>query len=72
MDKIVNYHPKISSVILDSKGNKIANVMEGEHRLYAKYSEIPGHLIEALIAIEDTRFFEHNGINPDAIIRAAI
>jgi len=72
MDKIVNYRPKISSVILDSRGNKIANIMKGEHRLYAKYGEIPGHLIEALIAIEDTRFFEHNGINPDAIIRAAI
>jgi len=72
MDKIVNYRPKISSVILDSRGNKIANIMEGEHRLYAKYDEIPGHLIEALIAIEDTRFFEHNGVNPDAIIRAAI
>ncbi len=72
MDKIVHYSPKISSVILDSRGNKISNIMEGEHRLYAKYSEIPGDLIEAVVAIEDTRFFEHNGINPDAIIRAAV
>jgi penicillin-binding protein 1A len=72
MDKIVNYRPKTSSVILDHKGNKIANIMQGQHRLYAKYDEIPGCLIEAVIAIEDTRFFEHNGVNPDAIIRAAI
>jgi len=43
MDKIVHYSPKISSVILDSRGNKIS-IMEGEHRLYAKYSEIPGDL----------------------------
>ncbi len=72
MDKIVNYHPKISSVILDYKGNKISNIMKGRHRLYAKYDDMPSYLIEALIAIEDTRFFEHNGVNPDAIIRAAL
>jgi len=71
MNKIINYSPKTSSVILDYKGNKIANIMEGKHRLYAKYDDMPPYLIEALIAIEDTRFFEHNGVNPDAIIRAA-
>ncbi len=70
MDKVVNYRPKISSVILDYKGDKIANIMKGRHRLYAKYDDMPSYLIEALIAIEDTRFFEHNGVNPDAIIRA--
>jgi len=72
MDKIINYAPKTSSVILDHQGGLIANIMEGKHRLYAKYDEMPGYLIEAMVAIEDTRFFEHKGINPDAIIRAAI
>ena len=72
MDKIVNYSPKTSSVILDQNGDKIANIMQGQHRLYAKYDEMPGYLVEALVAIEDTRFFEHEGVNPDAIIRAAI
>ncbi|HIO96240.1 MAG TPA: penicillin-binding protein, partial [Campylobacterales bacterium] len=72
MDKIVNYRPKTSSVILDQNGDKIANIMDGRHRLYAKYDEMPGYLIEALVAIEDTRFFEHEGVNPDAIIRATI
>jgi len=72
MDKIINYSPKTSSVILDQQGDRIAYIMEGKHRLYAKYDEMPGYLIEALVAIEDTRFFEHNGVNPDAIIRAAL
>jgi len=71
-DKLINYNPPTSSVILDSKGNKIAYVFKGQHRLYANYDEIPGYVIEALVAIEDTRFFEHNGVNPDAIIRAAL
>ena len=71
-DKLINYKPATSSVILDDKGNKIAYVFKGQHRLYATYDEIPGYVVEALVAIEDTRFFEHNGVNPDAIIRAAL
>lgn len=71
-DKLINYNPPTSSVILDAKGEKIAYVFDGQHRLYAKYNELPGYLVEALVAIEDTRFFEHSGVNPDAIIRAAL
>jgi len=71
-DKLINYNPPTSSVILDAKGEKISYIFKGQHRLYATYDEIPGYLVEALVAIEDTRFFEHNGVNPDAIIRAAL
>ena len=71
-DRLINYKPQTSSIILDAKGERIAYVFKGKHRLYANYDEIPGYLIEALIAIEDTRFFEHDGVNPDAIIRAAL
>ncbi len=71
-DKLINYNPQTSSIILDAKGERIAYIFKGKHRLYAHYDEIPGYLVEALIAIEDTRFFEHDGVNPDAIIRAAL
>jgi len=71
-DKLINYKPQTSSVILDRNGEKLAYVFKKQHRLYATYSEIPGQLIEGLIAMEDTQFFEHNGINPDAIIRAIV
>ncbi len=71
-DKLINYTPQTSSVILDRNGEKLAYVYKKQHRLYANYDEIPGELVEGLIAMEDTRFFEHNGINPDAIIRAGI
>ena len=71
-DKLINYKPETSSTIYDRNGKKLAYVFKKRHRLYAQYNEIPGFLIEALVAMEDTRFFEHNGVNPDAIIRAII
>lgn len=71
-DKLIHYKPEISSVIYDRHGQKLAYVFKKQHRLYARYDEIPGFLIEALVAMEDTKFFEHNGVNPDAIIRAIV
>jgi len=53
-------------------GNQLAYVFKKRHRLYARYDELPGYLVEALVAVEDTKFFEHHGVNPDAIIRAIV
>jgi penicillin-binding protein 1A len=71
-DKLINYKPETSSVILDRNGEKLAYIFKKQHRLYARYDEIPGFLVEGLVAMEDTRFFEHNGVNPDAILRAIV
>ena len=71
-DKLINYKPETSSIILDRHGEKLAYVFKKQHRLYAQYDKIPGFLIEGLVAMEDTRFFEHNGVNPDAILRAIV
>ena len=71
-DKLINYKPEISSVVLDRNGKKLAYVFKKQHRLYAHYDELPSYLVEGLVAMEDTKFFEHGGVNPDAIIRAVI
>jgi len=72
VEKVVNYTPNVSTEILDRNGKRIAYIFKKRHRLYATYSEIPVYVVEGLIAMEDTKFFEHNGINPDAILRAVI
>lgn len=41
-----------------------------KRRIPVTYDEIPKHLIEALVATEDSRFFEHHGIDPIGILRA--
>ncbi len=72
IDKIINYNPKLTTQFFDKNGKLVSNIFKDEHRLYVKYEDIPARVIESLIAIEDTQFFEHNGINMDAILRAII
>ena len=72
IDKVINYNPPKTTQFFDQNGNLIANIFEKEHRLYVKYDDIPARIVEALVAIEDTHFFEHHGVNPDAISRAMI
>ncbi len=69
---LTNYKPEVTTRIYDKNGEKIANIFNKKHRYYATFSQIPPKIIEALVAIEDTTFFEHPGINIDAIFRAAI
>lgn len=62
-----------STTVLDSKGNQVATlVAAGANRKYVTIDEIPMHLQHAVVAIEDARFYEHNGIDPKGIIRALI
>ena len=70
--KVVDYNPKQSTQFFDKNGKLIANIFDKYNREYVKYDDIPARVIESLVAIEDTQFFEHIGINPDAISRAII
>ena len=69
---IIDYKPKLTTKIYDRNGNLIANIFDEENRVFVKYDDIPGRIIEALVAIEDTAFFEHNGVNFEAIFRAIV
>lgn len=72
VSELVDYKPSVTTRIYDKDGDKIANIFDEKHRYYANFEEIPPRMVEALVAIEDTTFFEHPGINVDAIFRAAI
>ena len=72
INKVVNYNPPLTTRFYDRNDKLIANVFKNENRLYVQYKDIPPLIIESLVAIEDTQFFEHSGINFDAITRAII
>ena len=69
---IKNFHPNVALKILDRKDRLIANVFEDQFREYASFNEISPKIIETLLAVEDTLFFEHRGVNFDALSRAMI
>jgi len=71
-DKIIYYNPPLTTQFFDRNNNLVANIFDKENRLYVKFDNIPGRIIEALVATEDTSFFEHSGFNVEAIIRALI
>jgi penicillin-binding protein 1B len=45
---------------------------EREKRRRVKYEELPDHLVKAVLAIEDRRFFSHPGLDPIRLVAAAI
>ncbi len=61
-----------ATTIYDSAGNLTDTlVMAGANREEATYEELPEELINAFVAIEDARFWKHNGIDLRSISRAA-
>jgi len=69
---IVDYKPNLTTQFIDKNDKLVANIFDKQHRFYVKFKDIPPRIIESLIAIEDTQFFEHNGVNVDAILRAIV
>lgn len=64
---------RFSSFIYDSQGNQIAKlVAEDSNRVPVTMDQIPQNLADAFVAIEDERFYEHNGIDIKGILRAGV
>lgn len=61
-----------SSRIYDGDGNLITTLHETENRTIIPLRAIPKHLQRAVIAIEDERFYEHEGVDLRAILRALV
>ncbi|MFI3172685.1 MAG: transglycosylase domain-containing protein, partial [Eubacteriales bacterium] len=62
-----------SSFIVDTEGNELEKLLEsGSNRIYTPIENIPEDLQNAFIAIEDSRFNEHTGIDPIGIVRAGL
>lgn len=72
LNKLIYYKPELTTRIYDANGELISNIFKEQHRLYVKFEDIPSRVIETLVATEDTLFFEHHGVNFDAIFRALI
>ncbi len=71
-EKLLNHEPIISTKIYDRKGQLLFTIFNGsQKRSFVKLSDIPNHVKQATIAIEDKDFYKHPGFSSKAIIRAA-
>ena len=67
-----NYVPSETSYIYDIKGRLLTSLHGEANREVIPLSQISPELKQAVIAIEDSHFYQHQGINPYSIARAAL
>lgn len=61
-----------TSFVYDSEGNLITDYKGTEDRIMVSIDEIPEMLQNAFIAVEDARFYEHNGVDVKRIVGALV
>lgn len=62
-----------TTIVYDSEGHESAKLVSSDsNRRYVGMDKIPEDLAHAFVAIEDARFYEHNGIDIKGIIRAGV
>jgi penicillin-binding protein 1A len=66
---LADYAPAQTSVVYDRDGREIGEFFEQRRRL-VPVAELPRHLVLAFVAAEDDAFFEHQGLDYVAILRA--
>ena len=64
----IDFKKNLSSVIYytnpaTGRNEELVTIQSSEFRIWVNYDEIPEHLISALVAIEDHRFFSHHGVD---------
>lgn len=59
-------------LIYDKNGVETAALYNKQNRVYMTINDIPEHVKNAFIAIEDTRFYEHNGVDVKRILGSLV
>lgn len=69
LDALTNYKPKLPLRVYSADGYLISEFGE-ERRAFIKIDKVPKNLKDAVLAIEDRRFYQHNGIDTTGVMRA--
>jgi penicillin-binding protein 1A len=68
---VADYRPEVATLVLDRRGRPI-DAIAHQFRIVIPYSEMPPLLPRAFVAAEDSRFWEHTGLDGWSITRAAV
>lgn len=69
LEALTDYHPKLPLRIYDAESNLIGEFGQ-ERRAFVPIEQTPKVMKDAILAIEDRRFYQHNGIDTTGILRA--
>ena len=69
LEALTDYRPKLPMRVYSSEGDLIAEFGE-ERRAFVAIEKIPKDMKDAVLAIEDRRFYTHNGIDTTGVLRA--
>lgn len=67
-----NYIPAQTSYVYDIKGTLLTSFHSEENRILVDFEDISPELKRAVLAIEDSNFYTHNGVNPYSVARAIV
>ena len=70
-EDLENPDSNLATEVISTDGVTIGKFYN-ENRTSIKYSDLPKHLVDALIATEDERFYEHSGIDARGTMRAVL
>ncbi|NJY61538.1 penicillin-binding protein [Salinimicrobium sp. CDJ15-81-2] len=70
-EELENPETNLATEIISSDGKSLGKYYN-ENRTPVKYEDLPDHLVNALVATEDERFYEHSGIDAKGTMRAAV
>ena len=71
VSKLRYYEPSETTRVYSSDGQIIATLFK-ENRTWTPLEQISPNMRNAILAIEDSRFYEHNGVDPVGVLRAAV
>lgn len=69
LEALTDYRPKLPLRVYSEDGYLIGEFGE-ERRAYIKIENVPQKMKDAVLAIEDRRFYQHNGIDTTGVLRA--
>ena len=69
LEALTNYQPKLPLRVYSAEGYLIGEFGE-ERRAFVKIDDVPKDLKNAVLAIEDRRFYQHHGIDTTGVLRA--
>ncbi|MFN0088547.1 MAG: PBP1A family penicillin-binding protein [Blastocatellia bacterium] len=72
VDGLADYRPAEVTTVYADDGKTVIGELSLERRIPIEFKQIPETLKDAILAIEDTRFYEHIGVDPVRMAGAAI